>query len=199
MSAPDLPPSLPAPDARERILRAAEALIAQRGAQAATTKAVAEAAGLRQGLFHYYFASKEALLLELLRRQVADYVASSAARRGELAQGGLPVLFAQAAADLEQRTGPWRLRLELMHLGLANPQLGEAVRGLLAEARNQTAQNLAAARGAAAPGSQDLAMADALKAAMDGLAFQRLLDPDYPLGAAGDVLLAMTQALVARR
>jgi Kef-type K+ transport system membrane component KefB len=44
-----------------------------------------------------------------------------------------------------------------------------------------------------------LAMAAALKAALDGLAFQRLLDPDYSLEAAGEVLLAMTQALLGQR
>jgi TetR/AcrR family transcriptional regulator len=52
----------------ERILRAAEAVFAEQGFSGATTAAIAERAGVPKANLHYYFASKEALYGEVLRR-----------------------------------------------------------------------------------------------------------------------------------
>ncbi|MBV8720318.1 MAG: helix-turn-helix transcriptional regulator, partial [Chloroflexi bacterium] len=55
------------PDRRARIVDAAFHVIAERGYAAASIKAIARAAGVAPGLVHYYFASKEDLLIEVLR------------------------------------------------------------------------------------------------------------------------------------
>jgi len=52
----------------ERILRAAEAVFAERGFDGATTAAIAHRARVPKANLHYYFASKEALYGEVLRR-----------------------------------------------------------------------------------------------------------------------------------
>ena len=61
---------------REKIVEAARALVAQRGLGGASIRDVAAAAGFSQGAFYSNFASKEAVLLELMRRHMAEEAAS---------------------------------------------------------------------------------------------------------------------------
>ena len=49
------------PDARDRILRAAESLFAIRGFEGVSTTQIAKVAGITQPLIHYHFKNKEAL------------------------------------------------------------------------------------------------------------------------------------------
>lgn len=49
------------PDARERILAAAESLFAVRGFEGVSTTQIAKVAGITQPLIHYHFKNKEAL------------------------------------------------------------------------------------------------------------------------------------------
>ena len=51
----------PGPDARERILSAAETLFAVRGFEGVSTTQIAKVAGITQPLIHYHFKNKEAL------------------------------------------------------------------------------------------------------------------------------------------
>lgn len=61
------------PDARTRILDAAEAIVQSRGVAGLTLEAAARDAGVSKGGLLYHFASKEALLDALLRR-VAGFI-----------------------------------------------------------------------------------------------------------------------------
>lgn len=65
--------SLPAavtasPSPREALLDAAERLLVAEGFAAATTRRVAETAGVNHGLVHYYFGSMEELFVQVLER-----------------------------------------------------------------------------------------------------------------------------------
>ena len=51
-------PATPGVDSRQQILEAALEIFAEQGFEAATNKAIAERAGLNQGLIYFYFASK---------------------------------------------------------------------------------------------------------------------------------------------
>ena len=64
------PPSHPdgRPDARTRVLDAAEAIIRARGVPALTLDGAAREAGVSKGGLLHHFASKEALLVALMRR-----------------------------------------------------------------------------------------------------------------------------------
>jgi AcrR family transcriptional regulator len=57
-------------DVGEEILMAAAALFAQNGFTATSTRAIADAVGLRQASLFHYFARKEDMLIELLDRTV---------------------------------------------------------------------------------------------------------------------------------
>jgi AcrR family transcriptional regulator len=81
---PEVPPAPPRPDARTRVLDAAEAIIRARGVHALTLEGAARQAGVSKGGLLYHFASKEALLVALMRRLAegieADYRAMVAAQ-----------------------------------------------------------------------------------------------------------------------
>jgi AcrR family transcriptional regulator len=62
-----------APDARTRILDAAEAMVRARGVSGLTLEAAAREAGVSKGGLLYHFASKEALLAAMLTR-LAEFV-----------------------------------------------------------------------------------------------------------------------------
>jgi TetR/AcrR family transcriptional regulator len=65
----------PDPDVRRRILDAAEALFAERGYGAATTREIAARARIGKRMLFYYFASKEAVYRAVLERVVSGMVA----------------------------------------------------------------------------------------------------------------------------
>src|ERR671930_2604818 len=54
-------------DKAQRIIAAMRASVASRGAAASTFDHVAREAGVSRGLLHYYFGSKERLLVEVVR------------------------------------------------------------------------------------------------------------------------------------
>ncbi|HKA29339.1 MAG TPA: TetR family transcriptional regulator, partial [Candidatus Binatia bacterium] len=60
---------------RQRILDAAEAVFAERGYGAATTREIAGRAGIGKRMLFYYFASKEAVYRAVLDRVVGGMVA----------------------------------------------------------------------------------------------------------------------------
>ena len=61
-----------APLRREQIVRATIRCLARAGYAALTMKAVAREAGISQGILHYYFASKRAILVAALETVMAD-------------------------------------------------------------------------------------------------------------------------------
>ncbi len=76
------------PDRRNRILEAAEALILERGFDAASVQAIAERAGIAKGAVYREFASKNDILDTLLRRAMSRVVETSQKLVGD----GLPRL-----------------------------------------------------------------------------------------------------------
>lgn len=69
----EIPPHLREPEAHSpasRIFSAARACFARDGFDAASTRAIAEAAGMNQALVHYYFGSKAALYQRVLAVEV---------------------------------------------------------------------------------------------------------------------------------
>jgi len=89
--------SAPAPDARTRVLDAAEAIVMARGVGGLTLEAAARDAGVSKGGLLYHFASKEALLDALLRRLAAAMEQQFEA--GVAAQPEGPAPVARAVLD----------------------------------------------------------------------------------------------------
>jgi AcrR family transcriptional regulator len=79
--------ALPSVDRRQQILDAALVVFAEQGFEAATNKAIAERAGVNQGLIYFYFASK------------ADVCFATFAYHTKLVLAQLDAAFAQAGDD----------------------------------------------------------------------------------------------------
>ena len=117
---------------------AAYQILAEKGYEATTFKEVARLAEAAQGLIHYYFGSKDRLLLEVLketsqrtRQEMRRFVAA-------LPQGrprrGMSVLALQKER-VEHQPEWYRLRYELFALGMRKPELMAGVGELLARGR----------------------------------------------------------------
>jgi TetR/AcrR family transcriptional regulator len=76
-------------DVRQRILAAAEAVFAERGYVAASTREIAARAGIAKRMLFYYFASKEAVYRAVLERVVSGMVAIHQRSRTEPGPVGL--------------------------------------------------------------------------------------------------------------
>ncbi|MBZ4402054.1 TetR/AcrR family transcriptional regulator [Myxococcus faecalis] len=186
---PSSPPPEPAltgePDARERLIAASSRVLAERGYDATTVKEVARVAGVNQGLVHYYFGSKDALLLAVTRAHSAQYVAELKKLRDETPLEDLAdTSFAWGERHLRASPEQFRLRYELFALGLRNAELTSAVSELQAEGDLEVARTVARYRGgeASRPEPLDHHYAVIIKSCFDGLALQALLDPKFDPG-----------------
>lgn len=97
---PDVTPEL-AP--REQILLAAAALFVEQGFAGTSTRAIAEAVGIRQASLYYHFAGKDDILAELLDRSVrpsAEIAGRLEHAAGDDARVAAAALYALAEADV---------------------------------------------------------------------------------------------------
>jgi AcrR family transcriptional regulator len=165
---------------RARLIEAAYAVLTERGYEATSIKAVAQAAGVAPGLIHYYFASKEELLAAVVEDAAERYAEEMRQLRESLPPArALAAAIAARKRRVKSEPDRERLRVELFALGVRHPALRPAVAGVLATGRAGVAQMLA-------PTGQSLdeGITAALLAMLDGVALQRLLDPGFDLDAA---------------
>jgi TetR/AcrR family transcriptional regulator len=78
-----------ADEVRNRILSAAEEVFAERGYTGATTREIAERAGIGKRMLFYYFANKDAVYRAVLERIIVGLVAIYEQTRGEPGPVGL--------------------------------------------------------------------------------------------------------------
>jgi len=175
---------------RAKLIEAAYSVLATQGYEATSIKAVAQAAGVAPGLIHYYFASKEDLLLAVVEDAAARYAEEMRTLRASLApEQALDAAIAARKGRVEREPDRERLRIELFALGVRHPALRPAVARVLATGRDGIVQ-LLAAEGNAPDGDADAAV---FLAMLDGVALQRLLDPTFDLDAAYRAIARLAQ------
>ena len=185
---------------RDRIVDAAYQILAEKGYDATTFKEVARLAEAAQGLIHYYFGSKDRLLLEVLkeasertRQEMRRFVAALPEGRPRPRMSAL----ARPRERVNRQPEWYRLRYELFALGMRKPQLMAGVGELLAKGRQGVGEVLERLS------SKEIADQEALSAVMlacfDGLALQKLVDPDFDLDGAYRVLDRMIGCVVEER
>jgi AcrR family transcriptional regulator len=131
---------------RDQILAAADRLFAARGFDATTVDEIAAAADVAKGTFYYHFASKEQLLVDLVR----DLLGQAGVRAIDALHTGVSPLralhdFIIACAELAEQNR--HLAPTPMSLTVGPGQPGEAREGQ-ASFRKLTAEILAAAQAA---------------------------------------------------
>jgi AcrR family transcriptional regulator len=139
---------------REQILDAAGEVLREQGGAAATTRAVADRAGVRLSLVHYHFGGKGGLLAELLDRENARLLE----RQLSLYAGPQPLSekWRTACAYLREdlRSGYVRILWELWAASLADEALARRWRVAMAGWRallEDVARHWAAERGLELP------------------------------------------------
>jgi AcrR family transcriptional regulator len=184
----------------ERIVEAMRACVAERGIAGATFEHVSREAGVSRGLLHYYFGTKEQLLIEVLRKDAETRIAMLDAPLSEAktVDEVIQVLVAGAEAVLETDPGFYVILYELFTAGRQNAEIREALAELYQRNRHHLAEAL---RRKEAEGVLKLRLdAEAtvtyMFAAADGGALQRLTDPDRDFSHAVEAGAAVVRFLI---
>jgi AcrR family transcriptional regulator len=116
---------------RRRIVDAARDVLLERGHAAASTRAVADEAGVRLSLVHYHFGGKQGLLLEVLQRENELLLARQ--QKLYAAPGPLADKWRTACDFLDEdvQSGYVRVLWELWAAGLADEELAAGWRAVM--------------------------------------------------------------------
>ncbi|HEX2647577.1 MAG TPA: TetR/AcrR family transcriptional regulator [Candidatus Dormibacteraeota bacterium] len=180
------------PDTRQKILAAAYSVLSSDGYENTSIKDIAEAAGVAQGLVHYYFKSKQHLVLDVLV-EVCHKLEIGGAEGTEGAQEA----YEKFKAMLKSDTTTHALYIQLLAVGMHDKEIGAGVVQFLREDRahiEQIADQVLAQRGQN-PGAAK-AIASVIEAAVLGIMIQNLVDPEFDAGAAVDALNEMSLSAV---
>jgi len=121
---------------RRRIVDAARDVLLERGHAAASTRAVADEAGVRLSLVHYHFGGKQGLLLEVLQRENELLLARQ--QKLYATPGPLAEKWRTACDFLDEdvRSGYVRVLWELWAAGLADEELAAGWRAAMDQWRS---------------------------------------------------------------
>jgi AcrR family transcriptional regulator len=121
---------IPVRERRQALVEAAMRVMEREGIAAATTRAICAEAGMPNGFFHYCFASKQELMLEVaqqFRRHFMDMFKLAEGLEGDVravVSAALTAFLADVAADPDIH----QLTYELPLHALRDPELGEIAR-----------------------------------------------------------------------
>ncbi len=168
-------------DKAARIVVAMRQCVANYGAAGATFDHVAREAGVSRGLLHYYFGSKERLLIEVVRKETERLVETIqlAAQHAGSAEELVNVLLAQLQNILDNEPELYLLAFELIGEARRHPEIGNEVAEYNRRTRGQFAEILEGLqqKGSISLRHSPLATASALLAMANGLALEMFQDP----------------------
>jgi AcrR family transcriptional regulator len=172
----------------KRIVEAMRESVAERGAAASTFEHVAHEAGVSRGLLHYYFGTKERLLVEVVRRDAElriDWLDEQLSR-AETANDVLEVLVASLTDTIENDPAFFLLLFELFSAGRRNPDIQRELGQLFERTRSHVADVLRAKdeEGVLSLRFDPDAVVAILFAVGDGFALQALSCPEHNSDAA---------------
>jgi len=166
----------------QRIVDAMRDSVAKRGAAGSTFEHVAREAGVSRGLLHYYFGTKERLLVEVVRRDAELRIdrLDEMLTKAKTVDDVLDVLVASLTDMIDNDPGFFLLLYELFSAGRRNPDIQHEVGQLFEATRSHVAKVFRAKE------DEDILSlrfdADAvvayLLAVADGFALQSLSDPN---------------------
>ena len=181
-------------ETRVRIRDAAYHVLATKGYEATTLKEIAKTAQAAPGLVHYYFGGKDQLLVEVLKSVGDRYTQTTQHLMQHMpSEQRTRLLLKQPFTRVIEEPEWYRLRYELFALGLHNELLAPGIQELLSEGRESIGQTVAAVLGPTTV--EPSVIASLLLACFDGLALQKLMDPDVDLEATHAALLQMLLCL----
>ena len=183
----------------QRIVDAMRHSVARRGSAGSTFDCVSREAGVSRGLLHYYFGTKEQLLVEAARRECELRLERlqrelSTARTIDDFIGLMARNLADTIADPDFHT----LVFELFTLSRRNADIAVEYAGLTSRTRDQVAGMLAAGEkeGVLALHAEPEAIAEILFSLGDGLALRMLSEPERDFSATLDAAMLCARALL---
>src|SRR5438128_7311605 len=116
-------------DTHEKILQAAFSVLSRQGYENTSTKDIAEEAGVAQGLIHYYYKSKQQLVLAVL-----DFVCKKV-ELGVEGEAGALEAFEQTKTMLRESRDTNSLYVQLIGVSLHDDVIGPGVRNFIRSER----------------------------------------------------------------
>jgi AcrR family transcriptional regulator len=166
----------------QRIVDAMRTCVATRGITGATFEHVSREAGVSRGLLHYYFGTKERLLIEVLRGDAETRIGmmDEPLAAAKTVDEVLAVLVSGAEAILETDPGFYVILYELFTAGRQNPEIQLELARLYDGSRTHMAEILERKQqeGVLSLRFDAQTCVTYMFAAADGAALQRLTDPD---------------------
>ncbi len=187
-------------DKAQRIIAAMRASVGTRGASGSTFDHVAREAGVSRGLLHYYFGSKEQLLVEVVRHdcEVRNRNMDERLEKAHSVDEILDALVVGLEEFLEDDAGGQAVIYEM----LSASRHSEEIRAELAELYRQWRERLAGwlrtkeREGVIRLQADAEAVASMLFSLGDGFGIQVLADPDWDQQAAFDLGVATARRLL---
>jgi AcrR family transcriptional regulator len=184
----------------QRIIDAMRASVAERGIAGSTFEHVAREAGVSRGLLHYYFGTKERLLVEVIRRDTD-------LRLARLDEGLEPTrsvddvvgaMVASLQETLEEEPEYFLLLFELFTALRRAPDIEREIAEMSTRTRERVAEILRTKekQGALKLRRDAEAVVDYLFATADGFAFQILTNPRHDATPALEVAMAAARYLL---
>jgi AcrR family transcriptional regulator len=169
-------------DKAQRIIEAMRASVAERGIAGSTFEHVSREAGVSRGLLHYYFGTKERLLVEVVRRDSEVRVArlDEPLARAKTVDDVLDVLVSSLLDLIENEPGFFDLIFEVFTAGRRNLEIQRETGELFNRTRRHVADALQAKEKEGVLSLRFDAESNVafLFAIADGIALQALTDPE---------------------
>jgi AcrR family transcriptional regulator len=183
-------------DKRDRIIAAAYNVLSEKGYDKASTKEIANTAGVAQGLINYYFPSKDLLFAEVFRRETEKYCKSFDSLividDEPLNIEGISELLEVPKSKALEEPEWFRLRYELFAIGLRDEAARETLKEMLGTKRKHISSSIKSITGM--PPEQSDTFASILYAIIEGLGLQKVADPAFKYDEAYGMLAVMIGA-----
>jgi AcrR family transcriptional regulator len=183
----------------QRIIGAMRQSVATRGASGSTFDIVAREAGVSRGLLHYYFGSKEKLLVEVVRRDCDTRIAALEERlEGAGSVDEIIDALVQSLRAFVAEEAPQAVLYEMISASRHSEEIRTELAELYVRWREHLADVLRSKQrdGVVRFEADAEAVASMLFALGDGLGMQLMADPEWDSGPAFDVSIAAAKRLL---
>jgi AcrR family transcriptional regulator len=184
----------------QRIVEAMRRSVARRGTAGSTFDHVSREAGVSRGLLHYYFGTKEQLLVEAARRdcELRMEVLEHQLAGAQTADDFIDLMAQNLQETVHDEPEFVTLVFELFMLSRRNEDIAAEYGRLLRRMRGQVAAMLALAQGEGILRlhADPEAVAEVLFSLADGLALRMLAEPDRDFSATIQAGIVAVRALL---
>jgi AcrR family transcriptional regulator len=190
----------PSSDKAQRIVEAMRRSVARRGTVGSTFDHVSREAGVSRGLLHYYFGTKEQLLVEAVRRDCAlrMEMLQHQLSQAQSADDFIDLMAQNLQATVREDPDFVTLVFELFSLSRRNADIAVEYAELMRGTREQVAEMLDAGQreGILRLHASPEAVAETLFSLADGFALRMLAEPDRDFTATVNAGITCARALL---